>query len=145
MSLRDHLQAVYDQHGALTPELVVQAARPKNHPLHDQVFDRDQRDAAEAWYRERAHGLIRSVRIVYREADETTPQRSVRAFHAVPAVETPGRFTYVPTDQVIADDLTRQVVLREMEREWRSLLARYEHFEEFLGLVSQDLEMRAAA
>ncbi len=49
MNLRDHFQAIYDQHGQLTPALVVQVARPKDHPLHDRVFDKPTKEAAEMW------------------------------------------------------------------------------------------------
>lgn len=141
MSLRDHMQAIYEQHGKLTPELVVQAARPKSHPLHDRVFDRPPAEAAEAWYRGRAHELIQSVRVVYREADETGPERTVRAFHAVPSTGPEG-FVYEPTEKVASDPFARRLVLSAMEREWRQLLSRYEAFEEFLSLVDGDLKKR---
>lgn len=141
--LREQLQTIYDKQGKLTPELVVEAARPKNHPLHDRVFDRDQSEAAEAWYRRRAHELIQSVRIVYREATEDVPALRVRAWHAVRA-EGPEQFAYEPVEKIAQDPFTRQLVLREMEREWRQLFSRYEKFEEFLSLVLGDLKEKAA-
>lgn len=144
MNLRDHLQEIYDQHGKLTPDLVVETARPKNHPLHSQVYDRAPREAAEAWYRHRAHELIQSVRVVYRKADEDGPSRNVRAFHAVRSDEA-GSYVYEPVEKVAGDEFFRQLVLRDMEREWRQLFARYEQFEEFLRMVSSDLEERDAA
>lgn len=141
-SLRDELQAVYDQHGKLTPELLVEAARPKGHPLHDRVFDRSTTEAAESWYRHRAHDLIQSVKIVYREAsEETGPELRVRAWHAVRS-EGPEAFNYQPVEKVAADPFTRQLVLREMEREWKQLFDRYEKFEEFLAIVTTDVSKR---
>lgn len=142
MSLRDQLQAIYDEYGKLTPEIVVEAARPEDHPLHGRVFDRAPREAAEAWYRHRAHDLIQSVKAVYREADETGPERSIRAFHAVPKED---GYVYEPAEVIAADDFTRQLVLRGMEREWKQLLARYEQFEEFLSMVATDVGSRVAA
>lgn len=142
-SLREQLQAVYDQHGKLTPDLVVEVARSKSSELHDRVFDRPVGEAAEAWYRQRAHDLIQSVKIVYREATDTEPELRIRAWHAVRA-EGPDQYAYEPADKVAADPFTRQLVLRDMEREWRMLFARYEQFEEFLALVSGDLKQRAA-
>jgi hypothetical protein len=138
VSLRDQLQAIYDQHGRLTPALVVEEARAEDHPLHPRVFDRTSTEAAESWYRRRAHELISSVRIVYREADDSGPERTVRAFHAVPS-EGPDEYVYEPVDRVREDPMIREVVLRSMEREWKQLLARYEHMEEFLALVRQDV------
>ena len=142
MSLRDHLQDIYEQHGRLTAELVVEAARPKAHPLHARVFDQDKSEAAESWYRHRAHELIRSVRVVYKDADETGPQRDVRAFHSVPDAE---GFAFQPYDKVSVDPLMRQMVLRSMEREWNTLFSRYKEFEEFLALVAGDVDGQKAA
>lgn len=141
-SLRDQLQTIYEQHGKLTPELVVEAARPDDHPLHTRVFDRAPREAAEAWYRHRAHDLIQSVKVVYRDEAHHV-DRSVRAFHAVRS-DGPGSYTYEPVEKVVADPFTKQLVLREMEREWRQLLHRYESFREFTELVAGDLEVLAA-
>jgi hypothetical protein len=141
VSLRDELQAVYDRHGKLTPELVMQEARPKKHPLHDRVYDRPVEEAAQSWFRHRAHELIQSVKVVYREADDNGPERSVRAWQCV---RNEMGHAYQPVEKVVADSFSRQLVLRDMEREWKQLLARYETFEEFLALVSSDLQTKAA-
>lgn len=132
MSLRDQLQAIYETHGRLTPELVVQAARPKDHPLHTAVFDRPVKEAAEAWYTERAHELIRSVRIIYRPADESGPERSVRAFHALRLED---GYSYEPAEKVATDEFMARLLMADMEREWTALRRRYEEFEEFWQLV----------
>lgn len=142
MSLRDQLQAIYDEHGKLTPDLVVQVARPKNHPLHPRVFDRAPGEAAEAWYRHRAHELITSVRVVYKQADESGPEKTVRAFHAYRAPKSTG-YVYEPLEKVVENDFARQIVLMDMEREWRQLHARYEGFVEFLEMVREDLGIAA--
>lgn len=139
-SLRDQIQAVYDKHGELTPEILVEEARPKDHPLHDRVFDRPISEAAEAYYRNRAQELIVSVRVVYKEADETSPQRSVRAFHAV---QSEAGYRYEPLERVVEDEFTRKLLLRDMEREWRQLLKRYQDLEEFLTMVRDDLKAAA--
>jgi hypothetical protein len=139
--LREHLQAIYDKHGELTPELVVQTARRKTHPLHALVFDRPAEEAAEAWYRERAHELIQSVRVVYREADENGPEKSVRAYHAV---RREAGYVYEPVEKIADDPFVRKLVLNDMRREWEQLKARYEDMEEFLSLVHEWLEAQAA-
>lgn len=141
MSLRDCLQAIYDQHGQLTPELVVETARPADHPLHGRVFDRKPREAAEAWYRHRAHELIRSVRVVYREADDDNGADSVRAWHAVPA--TTG-MVYEPAEKVAADPFQRELLLRMMERDWHQLKRRYGDFAEFVEMIRRDGQELAA-
>lgn len=139
MSLRDHLQAVHDEHGELTPALVVNAARAKTHPLHDR-FTWDNRAAGEQWRRHQAAELIRSVRLTYREATEDEKARSVRAFHAVRG---PAGHAYQPAEAVAADPFTRQLVLADMEREWKALRRRYEAFSEFVQMVRADVEEAA--
>lgn len=136
MSLRDQLQAIYDDHGKLTPALVVDEARDEAHPLHSR-FEWDDAVAGEAWRRQQAHELIRSVRVVYKEADEKNSEHSVRAYHAVRSEK---EYVYEPVEKVAKDDFTRQLVLKDMEREWRALRRRYEQFEEFLAMVRRDMD-----
>lgn len=130
------MQAIYDKNGCLTPELVVRTARRKTHPLHPIVFDRPEKEAAEAYYRERAHELIQSVQVVIRESTGDTPELRVRAFHAV---QRESGYTYEPLEKVTADPFTKQLVLQNMEREWRTLYDRYEKFVEFVDMVKRDI------
>jgi hypothetical protein len=141
MSLRDHLQSIYDAHQKLTPALLVDEARDEAHPLHDR-FEWADEIAGEAWRRQQAHELIRSVRIVYRKADKRSPERSVRAYHAV---RKESGHVYEPAEKVASDPLLQQMVLRDMEREWRQLKARYGHFQEFIDMVRGDLDTGEAA
>lgn len=137
MSVKESLQAIYDQNGTLTPEMVVAEARAKDHPLHAHIFDKPPKDAAEAWYRHKAHDLIQSVRVVYRDASDH--EQSVRAFHAVRSEE---GYVYKPTDEVVTDPFLARLVLADMEREWKALRTRYERFQEFWQMV--DREAKAA-
>jgi hypothetical protein len=139
MSLRDELQRLHDQHGELTAELVVEAARPKGSPLHNR-FEWDNREAAEQWRRSQAAELIRSVRVVYKEATEDEEARSVRAYHAVRG---PNGHAYQPADKIAADPFQRQLVLNDMEREWKALRRRYANFAEFLDIVRDDVKEAA--
>lgn len=135
MNLRDQLQQIYDQHQKLHPALVVNEARDENHPLHDR-FEWDDSIAGEAWRRQQAHELIKSVRITYRKADES--ENSVRAFHAVRSEQ---GYTYEPTEKVVADPFTAKLVLADMEREWKALFRRYNEFDEFYAMVRADLDV----
>lgn len=138
--LREQLLAIRDKHGYLDPEVLVEEARDKNHPLHSRVFDRAPKDAAEAWYRHRAHELIQSVRIRY-IADERP--KDLRAFVAVQRPEA-RRPVYEPVEQAMEDELTRKVVLAQMEREWKQLRARYGDLCEFAEMVLATVQGRAA-
>ena len=136
MDLRSELQTIYDKHKQLTPALVVEVARDEKHPLHSR-FQWNDAVAGEAWRRQQAHELIRSVRVVYREADEANSEKSVRAFHAVRKED---GHVYEPVDKVVADDFTRHLVLQDMEREWKAMHRRYQDFEEFTAMVRHDLD-----
>lgn len=140
MGLRDQLQQVYDDHGKLTPTLVVDVARPEDHPLHER-FEWDDAIAGEAWRRRQAHELIRSVKIVVKPANDITPETSVRAWQAVRGEdEDPGGYVYEPAEKVAEDPRLREIVLRDMERDWQDLKRRYSAFAEFVEMVRRDVE-----
>lgn len=135
MSLRDHLQAIYDERGKLTPALVVDVARDNRHPLHTRFEWNDTR-AAERWRREQAHQLIKSVQINYVSTRTGTPI-SIRAFHAVQ--ETNGRtYAYEPTSAVMQDPMVMQILRASMHREWKAMKRRYDAYEEFWNMVVDD-------
>lgn len=62
-SVNEYLIALHQQHGTLTPELVVEDARRKDSPLHD-LFEWDKGKAAQAHWQDVARALIRNVRVV---------------------------------------------------------------------------------
>jgi hypothetical protein len=139
VSLRDQLQSVYDQHQRLTPALVVDVARDQSHPLHDR-FEWDDKVAGEAYRLDQARRLIRSVRVVYREADEKEAARTVRAYHSVRDEQ--GN-AYRPVEEITESPLLTKILLQDMEREWKQLMRRYGHFEEFLRMVRGDVKQEA--
>ena len=138
MNLRDQLQVIYEEHGKLTPAIVVDVARDEAHPLHER-FEWDDVVAGEKWREVQAHRLITTVRVSYRRANDT--EGDVRAFHAIRAED---GFQYKPVAEITADPILTELLRRDMEREWRSLKARYEMFEEFRELVVVDLGVVAA-
>lgn len=134
--LHEQFQALYDQHGELTAGLVVETAKQPEHPLHS-FFEWDDSKAAEQHRIHQAQRLIRKVKIVYREANDTTPRRMGRAYLSV---ERAGRRVYEPTEEVVQDPLTAQMIMREMERDWQSLRRKYEGFKEFWVMINQDTD-----
>lgn len=116
--------------GELTPERVVDAARPEDHPLHP-VFEWDDSLAAERWRRSQAGELIRSVVAVMPERPASKP---TRAFVSVKAHEGPA---YVPIRTAMADPDLRQQVLAGAMRELVSWRKRHKELEELADLFSQ--------
>lgn len=140
MSLRDQLAAIHQQRGYLTPALVVDEARPADHPLHDR-FEWDNSIAGEAYRQGQAHELIRSVRVTYKLADENNEKKTTRSWQSV---RTERGYVYEPVEKVVEDPLLRRIVLAEMERDWQALKRRYQNFAEFAAMVREDLEQDVA-
>lgn len=139
MSLLDTLTTIHQQHGTLTPVLLVELAANPDHPLHDR-FTWDDTEAAHKWRIVQAGQLLRVVRL----PDDPKRPGDLRAFVAVKAKDTP-RAEYVPTEDAMSDEFTRRLVLSDMEREWRSLKRRYQHMSEFAALVMSDLITEVSA
>lgn len=129
MNLREQLTALYDEAGTLTAGTVVTAATPEDHPLHDR-FEWDDKVAGHQYRLVQAAALIRSVKISYNESDESL---DVRAFVSIQRGDPPER-VYTPVEEVRDDPLSRAILLREMERDWRLFKARYGHMAEFMQI-----------
>jgi len=137
-SLRDEINAIYVENGRLTPALVRDTARDPDHPLHSR-FEWDDTLAGELYRLEQAHELIKSARVVYKPAKGKNSERSVRAFHAVYS-EDDQQFAYKPVEEIVHDEFSTQLVMREMERDWKVLKNRYDHFREFWQMIHRDEE-----
>lgn len=126
------LDRLYEKHAAVTPKLVLDAARRPRSPLHS-FFEWDDASAAERHRLSQAGGLIRSIRVVVERSGE--PDRETRAFVSV-VVGSAGRY-YLPTIRALSDvELRKQVLdraLAELEA-WRS---RYSHLLEFASLFDE--------
>jgi hypothetical protein len=134
MSLRDQLTAIYQEHDRLTPDLVVEAATPPDHPLHDR-FEWNDKLAGHEYRKVQAAELIRKVKVVY--ADEGGPnEKSVRAFLATSRDDTAER-TYRPIEAVMADPFSQKLVLQECLREWKTFERKYGHLTEFARIIGR--------
>ena len=133
--LREELLAVRAAYGRLTPQLVVDAARPSGSPLHSR-FEWNDAVAGEAFRRQQAGELIRRVKVAYAPSDEGA-FKGVRAFHAIRTPD--GGSNYVPIEEIVENPLLTELLRRDMERDWRALRQRWEDFDEFWSLVKGDL------
>lgn len=133
-NLRDELLAIRSEHGQLTPAVIVEAATPGDHPLHNR-FEWDDTVAGHKYRLQQAKQLIRVVRETY--IDRAGNPEDVRFFHAIPREE---GMVYEPLPEIVGDDLASKVLLASMEREWRALRKRYERFSEFRSMILRDLQ-----
>lgn len=124
--------------GDLTPQAVVDEARPESHPLHNR-FEWDDTLAGEAYRRVQAAQLIRSVKVVYAETPEGE-ERKVRAWSSLNAAVEPETRGYAPTEELVQDEFARKSLLRQLEREIKTLQRKYGHLKEFGEIIASATE-----
>lgn len=131
-SLIDQLTTIREEHGVLTPALLVDVARDPAHPLHSR-FEWDDSVAAEKWRHEQAGQLLR---VTFR----LNPEKPVdlRAFTAIRGDDTPTS-DYVPTRDVAANPFLAELMLRQMKRDWQVFKRRYDHMAEFVAFVQEEI------
>lgn len=98
------LQSLEKQHGALTPQLVVDAARSVDSPLHDS-FDWNDESAADKYRLSQARQMITTVQVEF--ADRTQDA----FFHVQVSGPSGSQGMYLSSEKVISDiELHAQVV-----------------------------------
>jgi hypothetical protein len=139
MDLRTILTEIREEHGKLTPAIVLEAATPEDHPLHHR-FEWNDAVAGHKWRLHQAGNLLRCK--IKQQTDGGT--RNIRAFwpvrgEEVDGAEDPGA-DYTPIEQVAQDPVARQVMLLSMQREWVTMKRRYGFMAEFIDMIRSDLE-----
>lgn len=132
--VHEQLLAIRKTHGELTPQIVVDEARDEAHPLHPR-FEWDDAVAGEAYRKVQAAELIRSVKVIYTETPEGD-ERSVRAWSSLQREQNPDRRGYVPTEELLQDEFTRKLLLRQCARDLQDLKRKYGHLEEFADMLA---------
>lgn len=144
MTVRDELQAIYDEHGALTPAIVLAEATDEAHPLHKR-FTWDDTEAASRWRLTQAAELIRSVKVVIERPTDSEPI-VVRAFISKTEMgddAASGDGEYMPVERVVESDVLRTAWFRALARDWQSLKKRAGESKEFADMVLGDLRADA--
>jgi hypothetical protein len=142
MSVGQHLQEIYDDNGAITPQLVVETARDDEHPLHGH-FVWDDTVAGELYRCNQAAQMIRRVTI-----RRTTPDGDdvvTRAWVSRTEIEgqagdEPPIGQYLPVEVVISSPDLRPKYEQAMEREWKALYAKYKEYQTFIAMVTADIQ-----
>lgn len=131
--LRSVLTAQYEKHGELTPQIVVEEARPKTAPLHGH-FEWNNDVAGEKYRLVQAAELIRSVRISFSD-NNTGERKSVRAFHSLREAGDADRTGYAPTDEILADELATRILQQSFKREIADLQRKYGHLDDYKAWI----------
>lgn len=132
------IRAISDRNGGtLTPEMVVDAAKAKDSPLHS-CFTWDVKRAAHAHWIDQARSLIRSVRV---EVTTTNFALHVPAFVRDPGAASDAQ-GYVSLGRLRTDqDMARDAVVNEFSRA-AAALSRAKDIAAALGLSGQIEEVR---
>ena len=110
---RKRLEVLYEKHGLLTADIVVNDAKSKDSPLH-KCFNWDVQAAAEAHWRSVARRLIRSVKIEW-ETEEYT--YDVPAYIERPNKENTSDQGYSSIEDIRTDkQLAASAMMNECER-----------------------------
>lgn len=141
MNIRDALTCIYQQRGELTPQIVVDEARPADSALHSR-FEWDDQTAAEEYRKVQAAHMIRSVHIKF---DSPTGVSEVRGFLAVRHSDDETRSSYQPTEVAFENPITRRLLINEMKRDWEAFRQKYSRFEEYAQLIEGEAGRLGAA
>lgn len=131
--LRGELTDIYQKHGKLTPELVVEESRTVTAPLHNR-FEWDDELAGEQYRIVQAAEIIRSVRVVFAVTDKGE-RKFVRAFQSLNKSGDSERGGYVPTEEIIQDELATKILLKQLERDIADIRRKYGHLKEFVDMI----------
>lgn len=126
------IETIKKDRGELRPQYVVDAARAKNHPLHD-AFEWNDTKAAEAWRNEQARYMIRSLQLeIYVAKDK--PARTSRAFVSQGAGIGDGKESrFYTVAEVLSDADMREQRLRKV---WNMLLSIKHEYEDLIELAA---------
>lgn len=134
-NLRDVLMGIRSQRGLLTPRVVVDEAADPMHPLHHR-FEWDDAVAGDAYRLQQAASLLR---VTYK-TDVGSERVDLRAFWVTKGTEGDATSRYEPMEEVINNPMSRELMLRQMRRDWQSFKRRYQHMQEFVHEVRRDLD-----
>lgn len=134
-NLRDVLMAIREKRGALTPAIVVEEAEAPDHPLHHR-FEWDDTEAAIKYRLSQAQSLLR----VKYKTDVGNKRGDLRAFWVTRDANGDTTSNYAPIEEVITDPFQRDLMLRQMRRDWQTFKKRYQHMEEFVAEIVSDLD-----
>lgn len=137
MSFEPLIRSLYDAHGELTAEMVVEEARPVDAVLHP-FFEWDDSVAAELHRQEQARSMIRRVRFVV-ESQDGSPRDVVREFRVVTEVhgDSEPRRVYRRVSEMTPAE--REEVLDRMRRSIASLVRSYREYDEFWTALREQI------
>ena len=112
----EEMERIYEKHGTITPEGVVEESRPDDAPLHD-CFEWRDKEAAEKYREHQARGIIRAL--VIRHEEEGKEPVYVRSIVHV-------QKDYTPMNVVVETPGLMDALLSNAFREMESFKRKYQ-------------------
>jgi len=129
----EELENIEHRNGSITPQAVVDAARPEGSVLHN-IFEWDNDKAAEQYRLSQAGTFIRCIV----KTTETEDKKSVtyRAFVNVnPAGDTQNKQgSYINTRTALEDPVSREIILANAKREMKMFRKKYKDLAELADI-----------
>jgi len=124
------LDRISELHGGkLNPEDVVAESKSKNSVLHE-IFEWDNKKAADKWRIQQARDLIRNIRFV-----TTNEEVSISGRFYVNVREEPGEIRkYIPVKRALLNETARKDLLQQAKADMEIFCNKYKELEE-LGKV----------
>src|SRR5215212_6920839 len=108
--LKSLLNGIYTEHNRLDGETIVAVAADSEHPLHN-YFEWDDNRAAHKYRVVQAERLIRRIKVETLPPSADDGPHYVRAFVSNRQAGITDRNGYSPIDEVVADDISYQMLL----------------------------------
>lgn len=141
--VRREINRIIEEHGYITPELMLEYASKKGHPLHP-YFQWNEAQAAHQWRLTQAMQLLRSIKIAV-EAPDGSPV-TVREFVHIPSSALDSdcndgdddgkRGEYITISQAQNDPDAMHHILESARRDLIAFAAKYSAFSKLSGAVN---------
>ncbi len=126
------LEAIREKNGGLTDDAIVEAAKPKKHPLH-KWFEWDDTTAGVEYRRMQSRQLLRSLVVSYAEAPEVKTRLYEVSQKTRPADAK--RTLYSTVDEVLADPESRDRLIASAIRAAIEFRRRFKNLHELAAVI----------
>lgn len=129
------LEAIYEEHGKLTPPLIVEDARNDVRETH-KLIEWNEAAAAEKYRNEQARYIVRNIIVVKTDAQPTLQEPSrVIKFRAFENVEVESDRYFMPMQVAIGREDTRNYMLKQAKMALQSFRQKYGMIEELANVI----------
>lgn len=139
-SAHEVISGIHNRDGAVSAKAVLEAARPKDSPIHDAIMDRGQKAAAEQYYLENARKMIRSIETVtYDVKKPQKPSLATPTFSAITVDKNrQGRQqkVYESTEEALKDPVKRDEILSNAIRDAIAFRRKYAALQELSQVMA---------